>query len=366
MPLYMDLHILPGVKARDVAEAHRRDLLIQDDHRCNCMTYWIDEKRGNVFCLIEAPREEAVVEMHSKAHGLVPHKIIEVNSTLVEAFLGRISDPDSAITSPDGLKIFNDESLRTIMVIQLHDHVLLQHQLGKEKANGLLRSQHYIIQKELGSHDGTEVNHGGQHYIASFVSAGKAVTCALSICEILKGMSPENACLRIGLHAGYPVTHNSNLFGETIHFASILGSIGKEFQVSVSATVKDMASRDHIRYDDNYVMKLSPQDENFLSHLFKALEEKWQDPDFDMDDYGKMMAMSNSQLYRKTIALTGFSPNNLLKEYRLDRAKEMMQKSTSNITQITFDTGFSSPSYFTKCFKKRYGLLPMEYLERCE
>src|SRR5687767_15028644 len=142
MPLFMDLHILPGVKARDVAEAHRRDLLIQDDHRCNCMTYWIDEKRGNVFCLIEAPTADAVTEMHSKAHGLVPHKIIEVNGSLVESFLGRISDPESAITSADGLRIFADESLRSIMVIQLPDPVLLEHQLGKDKAHGLLRSQH--------------------------------------------------------------------------------------------------------------------------------------------------------------------------------------------------------------------------------
>src|SRR3990170_3393293 len=197
MPLYMDLHILPGVKARDVAQAHVQDLLIQDDHGCTCMTYWVDEKRGNVFCLIEAPAREAVSEMHGKAHGLIPHKIIEVNSNLVESFLGRISDPDSAIISSDGLKIFSDESLRNIMVIRLQDPVVQQHQLGKEKANGLIRSQQYIIQKELGAFEGTEVNHGGTDHIASFVSAGKAVNCALSILDILKDMASENGSLRI-------------------------------------------------------------------------------------------------------------------------------------------------------------------------
>ena len=88
----MDLHILPGVKARDVAEAHLKDMLIQEDHACICMTYWIDEKRGNVFCLIDAPDKDAVIAMHNKAHGLVPNRIIEVNNTIVESFLGRISD----------------------------------------------------------------------------------------------------------------------------------------------------------------------------------------------------------------------------------------------------------------------------------
>lgn len=86
MPIYMDLHIVPGITPRDAAEAHRMDILIEEEHDCKCMTYWVDEKRGNAFCLINAPSKNAVEEMHSKAHGLVPYKIIEVNNTLVESF----------------------------------------------------------------------------------------------------------------------------------------------------------------------------------------------------------------------------------------------------------------------------------------
>lgn len=362
MPLYMDQHILPGVKARDVAEAHRRDLLIQDDHRCNCMTYWIDEKRGNVFCLIEAPTADAVTEMHSKAHGLVPHKIIEVSSSLVEAFLGRISDPDTAVTE-DGMRVFADESFRSILVIQLPDPVLLQHRLGKEKANGLFRSQHYIIQKEIASGDGSEIKHGGTEYIASFVSAGKAVSCALSIRELLLDMSPENSILRIGIHAGDPIMQSDKLFGDAVQLAKILGRITKELRVAISSTVKELASKDRLRYQDHELFTLSPADESFLLQLFRTLEEKFHDPDFDMDCYGKLMAMSNSQLYRKTLALTGYSPNNLLREYRLERARELMKKKSLNISQVSFDAGFSSPSYFTKCFKKDFGMLPLEYVE---
>jgi AraC-like DNA-binding protein len=75
------------------------------------------------------------------------------------------------------------------------------------------------------------------------------------------------------------------------------------------------------------------------------------------------MAMSKSQLYRKTISLTGLSPNLFVKEFRLEKAKELMKKQRYTISQITFDSGFTSPSYFTKCFKKKYGLLPMAYLD---
>src|SRR6185295_3861090 len=116
MPLYMDVHIVPGVKARDVAEAHRKDILVEEQHECKCMTYWIDEERESIFCLIEGPTKEAVEEMHRQAHGLIPNKIIEVSSTLVESFLGRIYDPSEATVTDDGLKVFSDPSFRILLV----------------------------------------------------------------------------------------------------------------------------------------------------------------------------------------------------------------------------------------------------------
>ena len=129
MPIYMDVHIVPGVKARNVAEAHRMDLLHQQEFGCNCMTYWIDEGRESIFCLIEAPTKEAVEEMHSKAHGLIPNKIIEVSSSIVESFLGRIYDPADAQTTDEGLKVFSDPSLRILLLTKTTDPVLLQYNL---------------------------------------------------------------------------------------------------------------------------------------------------------------------------------------------------------------------------------------------
>jgi hypothetical protein len=84
----MDVHIAPGVKAKDVAEAHRKDLLHQQEYGCNCMTYWIDEERETIFCLIDAVNKDAVKEMHNRAHGMIPNRIIEVSSSIVESFFG--------------------------------------------------------------------------------------------------------------------------------------------------------------------------------------------------------------------------------------------------------------------------------------
>ena len=360
MPIYMDVHIVPGVKARAVAEAHHKDLLHQDEFECKCMTYWIDEERENVFCLIDAPSKEAVEELHGKAHGLIPNKIIEVSPNLVSSFLGRIYDPEVADTGSDGLKVFADPSFRILLMIEMADPVLLQHKLGRDKAYELLNYNNHIIRANLARHGGTEVEHGGTGFIASFISASKAVSCALAI---QKGIQQDEAGIKIAINAGEPVEKSNNLFGDTLQLAAYMCAIAGNRQIMVTSAVKGLAAKDHFQTKTSGLSAMTPQDEALLGSLFGNLEAKWQDAEFDVEDYCKIMAMSKSQLYRKTIQLTGLSPNILLKEFRLDKAKELMRKKPYSISQITFDSGFSSPSYFTKCFKKKFGLLPMAYLE---
>jgi AraC-like DNA-binding protein len=81
-----------------------------------------------------------------------------------------------------------------------------------------------------------------------------------------------------------------------------------------------------------------------------------------VDDFCKPVGYSKSQLYRKIISLTGKSPNTFIKEYRLNEALALLNRHNANISGIAYETGFSSPSYFTKCFQKKYGNLPSEYL----
>ena len=74
MPIYMDRHYVKGASRHAVQQAHAEDQKIQDDFGVEIMTYWFDEQRGTAFCLMEAPDKEAVVHLHSTAHGLIPHK----------------------------------------------------------------------------------------------------------------------------------------------------------------------------------------------------------------------------------------------------------------------------------------------------
>jgi hypothetical protein len=80
MALFMDVHeSLPeGATAKDVAEAHKADMKVQDEYGVKYLRYWVDETNKKVFCLAEAPNAEAAIAVHREAHGLVADRIFEV------------------------------------------------------------------------------------------------------------------------------------------------------------------------------------------------------------------------------------------------------------------------------------------------
>jgi AraC-like DNA-binding protein len=357
----MDVHIIPGVKAKDVAEAHRLDLAAQDEHGCRCMTYWIDEERENVFCLVEAPTQEAVEQLHRNTHGLVPNKIIEVNKAVVESFLGRIYDPEVA---GDGLKVFEDPAYRVLLVTQNDDPVVLQNQYGEEKISESLDVQNQIIRKQLAVHDGREAEFAGSGFVISFRSAKKALDCAMAVMKAIHEAGADLLNTRMAINGGEPVENDKELFGDVRRFATQLCMLPQNSGLAIASSVKQLLAKDHLSLDKNSIVSLSQGDEELIKQLFTQLEANWQDPDFDAENFCSGMAMSKSQFYRKTVSITGLSPNILLKEFRLEKAKDLMMKKRYSISQITFESGFSSPSYFTKCFKKKYNLLPLAYIDQ--
>ncbi len=79
MPLYLDIHtITGGVAVDDVAKAHMADLQTQARYDVSYLRYWVDERQGKVFCLVEAPSSDAAATVHREAHGLVADEIFQV------------------------------------------------------------------------------------------------------------------------------------------------------------------------------------------------------------------------------------------------------------------------------------------------
>ncbi|MDJ0645474.1 MAG: DUF4242 domain-containing protein [Flavobacteriaceae bacterium] len=364
MPIFMDRHIVPGIEAKHAAEAHRADIMIQDEFGCRCMTYWVDEDRGSAFCLIDAPDIESVEKMHHRAHGLVPHEIIQVNSNVVEAFLGRVADPHGYFDTEDPeLKIFNDPAFRIILIAEIQNLVLLQYQLGKDKVNHLITLYNEILREQVLQHEGREVETEGEGFIISFVSVTQAVNCATAIQKKLH-VAGDLLQLKLGLNAGMPVDKSKDLFGDTVKMAKYLCMIGGDNQIMMASIIREIYKEDgknNIHNKNNFKW-IDPIDENFVQQLFDILSEHYQNPQFHIEQFCKEMSMSKSKLYRKCTSLTRFSPNSLLREYRLLKSLDLL-RTGRNISQTMFDCGFNSPSYFTKCFQKRFDIQPLTYLK---
>ena len=104
-PIFIDRHDLRGATAEQVAEAHRRDVDIQDRHGVKYMAYWFDEERGSAFCLVHAPDAATAERVHREAHGEIANAILPVDLATVEAFLGRVGDPRAAPGSRSALRL---------------------------------------------------------------------------------------------------------------------------------------------------------------------------------------------------------------------------------------------------------------------
>ncbi len=88
MPLYMDIHKVPGAKAEDLEQAHAADVKVQRQYGVEYLKYWFNESHGKAFCLVNAPNPEAAQLVHRQAHGQIAERIIEADPELVELLLG--------------------------------------------------------------------------------------------------------------------------------------------------------------------------------------------------------------------------------------------------------------------------------------
>ncbi|MCG8698166.1 MAG: helix-turn-helix domain-containing protein [Bacteroidales bacterium] len=108
---------------------------------------------------------------------------------------------------------------------------------------------------------------------------------------------------------------------------------------------------------------LKDSDKELLVKLEELLTKNFHDPKFNVSELQNMMHMSKTSLFRKTTILTGMSSNELIRNYRLAVAHNLLLKKPDSISNVAFDCGFNDPSYFGQCFKNRYGQTPSDFLE---
>ncbi|SFB75117.1 ligand-binding sensor domain-containing protein [Flagellimonas taeanensis] len=130
-----------------------------------------------------------------------------------------------------------------------------------------------------------------------------------------------------------------------------------------------IALREQLRknYQQDGVLKhpevsFTPTDVQFLQRAQKILDQHLLEPTFNAAQFSREMGMSRMQLHRKLTALTGLSTSAFIRSKRLKSAVHLLKNSDATIAEVSYSTGFNTPSYFIKCFKEAYGKTPMEYI----
>jgi len=273
MPVYMDRHYVEGATRHAVADAHQKDLALQDKYNVKFLTYWFDEMRCTAFCLIEAPNRDTIERAHDEAHGLVPNEIIQVDPAVVDAFLGRIKDPPA--TSPEkseGTRV--DPGFRAIMFTDLKDSTRMTTLYGDAKALHLLHVHNALTRNSLNAHRGREIKHTGDGIMASFASVPGAVECAIAIQKAFAAYNQEHAeaplYLRIGMSAGEPIEEHGDLFGKAVQLAARLCAHAEPAQILIDQVVLDQWSGKQLPFADLGEVTLKGFD-----HAVRVYEVQW-------------------------------------------------------------------------------------------
>ena len=111
---------------------------------------------------------------------------------------------------------------------------------------------------------------------------------------------------------------------------------------------------------------LNSRDQKFIDTITVVLEKELDNSDFTIDELVSQVGLGRTVFFKKLKALTGLSPVEYIREFRLTRATELICNDEYNISQISYMVGISDPRYFSRCFKQKYGMTPTEYKDKIQ
>jgi hypothetical protein len=210
MPLFIDIHEIPGVTTEVAAAEHIKDIEAQGPFAVDYNKYWINEQSGKIFCMCEAPSMEAAMEVHRIAHGTGADRIIEVTPDLVELFMGpSLVEATGAALLPPNAEGTYDTGTRTFLFTDIVGSTELTQRLGDDASFQLVAVHDRIVRDALAANGGREVKHTGDGIMAVFVSAAFAIRAAI---DMQRAFVNEAFDIRIGLAAGEPVERQGDFF----------------------------------------------------------------------------------------------------------------------------------------------------------
>lgn len=112
------------------------------------------------------------------------------------------------------------------------------------------------------------------------------------------------------------------------------------------------------------ILTTNRNDQEFISRLNNEIDKNISESDFSIESLTDKLFISRSNLQRKLKSICGYTPGDYLRTYRLKKAAQLLLQEDAHINEVAYNVGFSSPSYFTKCFIKQFGMLPKEFIRK--
>ena len=308
--------------SRSLAELHRGNLTM------------LESEEANVFCLSLPVEQDSVIKLASE------HKSVEESKTVER----RIEQGESKANRPVILVADDNQDMLSFVVRQLEDN--------------------YIV---LTAKDGLE---------ALEVLDNQEVTLVVSD-VVMPRMDGFELCKVVKSKLDYSHIPVILLTAKTNIQSKIEGLelgadayIEKPFSVEyLQACIANLInSREKLRqafaqspFVAANTMALTKADEEFMKKLNEIIQGNFHNPDFSMDDIVDSLNMSRSNFYRKIKGVLDLSPNEYLRLERLKRAAQLLKEGNGRVNEICYMVGFNSPSYFSKCFQKQFGVLPKDF-----
>jgi AraC-like DNA-binding protein len=356
----MDYHIISDIDIDAVKEAHIADKSIQEKYGVKYIQFWVNQEAGTIFCLIEAPDEESCEQVHQEAHGNIACQIVQVESGFYKLFMGESHQlKDGIVIGKEGDL---DKAYRFVLAIDI---------LGITKATGSKDLSRLIfpdrpkklIRNIFPTYEGREVkNRDYDGILAVFTQAEEAMGCAVEIQkELLKRMDDPkdqswNITFKMGIGGGQPVTMKDQFFEKAIRLAQRLSLIAVDGEIVASNMVRKLSAIEEKSFSRSALKAIQLAEEEFLEQLFDITEKNLSNDTFNVEKLCHDIGISRSQLYRKVTTVTGRSPVTFIRDIRLNKALSLIKENKYNLSEIALEIGYNSPSYFSKCFKDKYGV----------
>ena len=280
--------------------------------------------------------------------------------------------------------------LATIMCADIVDSQSLLFKYGEEYWAQIIDKFHSLSEQLIQQYQGAIVEKISGGTMIIFESLSDAVHCGLDFQEQIKAY---NIPIKIAVHTGECIKMQDSISGLAVHIVKYVHQNASSQNILITQTVKNLLFESDfktefmgeisltgvkhpvklysIKYDlrlslpflENIGVQKTSQNTSFLEEVINCIKNHLKNPEFRIETLCSELVISERQLQRKLKLITNKSPTQIIRSVRLHRAKDLILLQGMSISDSAYETGFNSPSYFTKCFKIEFGKLPSEIMD---